>query len=91
MIQCEEFANCRDRRVADAERWGKVLQKLETIDSNISALWREIKDQREDSDKDRRDIDKDFRNIYFKMGAMSGTISLIVSIVFALINGGFSK
>ena len=84
-IACDEYPSCKDRRVADAEHRGAVIAKLENIENNVSALWREIKQNRAEADLKDVALNSDIKSIYFKMGIISGTVSLIVSLVVSLV------
>ncbi len=71
---CPELEHCRDRRTLDAEHRGAVMEKLNAINSNITALQDEMKVNR-----------NDIKNLYFRIGLISGGTSLIVSLVVSLL------
>jgi len=72
--ECSEIERCRDRRATDAAYKSEVLTKLSNIESNLSALWEEMRDNR-----------KDVKSIYFKMGIISGGTALVISAAVSLI------
>lgn len=75
--ECPELAQCRDRRVADAEHRGQVMAMLSAIKGSIGDLWQDMQVQR-----------NDIKGLYFKIGLISGGTSLIVSLVVSLIVRG---
>ena len=70
---CPEYDTCIERRVADAEMRGEFRVKLVEIDKKVDAVFRLIGEQRQD-----------IKQLYFRMGMLSGAISLIVSLVMSL-------
>lgn len=72
---CSELPMCRDRRTADAEHRAQVITKLEIIEKNLSALWDEMKVNR-----------GDIKQLYFRIGLISGGTSLIVSLVVSMVS-----
>ena len=71
---CPEFDQCLDRRTADAEYRGKVMAKLDSIESSISALWAEMIVNR-----------GDIKSLYFRIGLISGGTSLVVSLIVSIV------
>lgn len=67
---CPEYPKCLDRRASDAEHKGKIEAKLEEISNNIKGIWSAMEVNR-----------TDIKQLYYRIGLIAGSVSLIVSLV----------
>jgi hypothetical protein len=80
-VQCQFYEACKaDReqlnkeRIAHAEFTGSVLATLKNLEGSVKDIWDAVNDGR-----------KDVKDLYFKVGLISGGTSLIVSLIVSFI------
>jgi len=98
--RCDFYDRCQEERVDSAKFKAKVLEKLSNIERSIEEIkadgkgdidniWGAIGSIRDDIKKIKDDMFVDIKNLYWRIGLLSGgvslTTSLVVSVVVALI------
>lgn len=76
--QCDDCQNTTDRREADALFKGKILADLENVVKNTDKLESTVRDE-------IKEVRKDIKNIYLRLGTVAGTISLVVTVITLMI------
>jgi hypothetical protein len=84
-MKCEFYESCKSdkeqlykERLAHAEFTGKVLTTLTALERSVGDIWGAIQNE-------RQSVNKDVKDLYFKIGLVSGGTSLVVSLVVSLI------
>lgn len=71
-------------RIENAEFKGKVLESLINLQKSSDAIWTRV-------NEDRKDAVQDIKALYLRMGILSGSVSLLVSIASAVLYRLMSK